>query len=101
MDPIVSSDVIGKKIGAIRNHETDYGVTHLLFLEKCARFPIINANLFIKSNYSRLFKPHVVLEINGMKVLFIGIIMISIYYTSVINKIKTIIHISPLHCSNW
>ncbi len=58
----------------IGNHEVDYGLAHLLFIEKCARFPIINANLFIKTNHVRLFNPYIVLERGGIKVLFIGII---------------------------
>ena len=56
------------------NHEVDYGLAHLLFIEKCARFPIINANLFIKTNRVRLFNPYLQLERGGVKVLFIGII---------------------------
>ena len=66
---MISPDVV-----TLGNHEIDYGVAHLLFLEKCAKFPIINANLYIKSNYTRLFKPHFIKEIGGMKILFIGII---------------------------
>ena len=58
----------------IGNHEVDYGLAHLLFIEKCARFPIINANLFIKTNHVRLFNPYIQLEKGGIKVLFIGII---------------------------
>lgn len=65
----ISPDVV-----TLGNHEIDYGMAHLLFLEKCARFPIINANLFIKTNHSRLFQPYLIKEIDGMKVLFIGII---------------------------
>ncbi len=30
------------------NHEFDYGLPHLLFLEKVANFPIVNANLYIR-----------------------------------------------------
>ncbi len=56
------------------NHETDYGVAHLLFLEKCATFPIINANLHIRTNHARLFNPYLIKEIDGMKILFIGIL---------------------------
>ncbi|MBQ7891092.1 MAG: bifunctional metallophosphatase/5'-nucleotidase [Erysipelotrichaceae bacterium] len=67
-------NALSPDIATLGNHEVDYGVAHLLFLEKCAKFPIINANLYIKSNYARLFKPHAVIEIGGMKVLFIGII---------------------------
>lgn len=65
----LSPDVV-----TLGNHETDYGVAHLLFLEKCAKFPIINANLYIKCNNARLFRPHIVLNVGGMKILFIGII---------------------------
>ena len=58
----------------IGNHETDYGIAHLLFIEKCAKFPIINANLHIKTNGARLFKPYHIMNIDGMKILFIGIL---------------------------
>jgi len=66
---MLSPDVV-----TIGNHETDYGVSHLLFLEKCAKFPIINANLYIKTNHARLFKPYTIIEVDGMKILFIGIL---------------------------
>ena len=74
MSTVEIMNVISPDVVTLGNHETDYGVTHLLFLEKCARFPIINANLYIKSNYARLFNPHFIKEIDGMKILFIGII---------------------------
>lgn len=67
-------NAIAPDVVTLGNHETDYGISHLLFLEKCAKFPIINANLYIKSNFARLFKPHIVIEIDGMKILFIGIL---------------------------
>jgi len=67
-------NAIAPDVVTLGNHETDYGIAHLLFLEKCARFPIINANLFIRSNHTRLFQPQVVLEVGGMKILFIGIL---------------------------
>ena len=66
---MLSPDVV-----TLGNHETDYGVAHLLFLEKCANFPIINANLHIKTNNARLFQPFLIKEIGGMKILFIGIL---------------------------
>lgn len=65
----LSPDVV-----TLGNHETDYGIAHLLFLEKCAKFPIINANLYIRTNGTRLFRPHIILEVDGMKILFIGIL---------------------------
>ncbi len=66
---MLSPDVVG-----LGNHETDYGLAHLLFLEKCAQFPIINSNLYIKLNRARLFRPCLLREIDGMKILFIGIL---------------------------
>ena len=67
-------NTIAPDIVTIGNHETDYGLAHLLFLEKCANFPIINSNLYIKANKTRLFKPYKIIEIDGMKILFIGIV---------------------------
>ena len=66
---MLSPDVV-----TIGNHEIDYGIAHLLFLEKCAKFPIINANLHITTNNARLFKSHHIVEMDGMKILFIGIL---------------------------
>lgn len=67
-------NALAPDVVTIGNHETDYGIAHLLFLEKCAKFPIINANLYIKSNYVRLFQSHTIYHLDGMKILFIGII---------------------------
>jgi len=66
---MLSPDVV-----TIGNHEVDYGLAHLLFLEKCANFPIINANMYITTNHARLFESHKILKIDGMNVLFIGIL---------------------------
>ena len=67
-------NMLGPDVVTVGNHEVDYGIAHLLFLEKCAEFPIINANLHITTNGARLFKSHHILEIDGMKILFIGVI---------------------------
>ncbi len=67
-------NLIAPDVVAVGNHEVDYGVPHLLFLEKCSKFPIINANLFIRTNMTRLFRDHYIVEIGGMKILFIAII---------------------------
>ena len=67
-------NMLAPDVVTIGNHEIDYGIAHLLFLEKCAKFPIINANLHITTNNARLFKSHQIIEIDGMKILFIGIL---------------------------
>lgn len=47
---------------SLGNHELDYGLEHLLFLEKMANFPIVNANLYIKKYFKRLMMPHLVIK---------------------------------------
>lgn len=56
------------------NHEFDYGLPHLLFLEKMANFPIVNANLYIKKYNKRLMQPYVVIKKAGFDILFTGVI---------------------------
>ena len=70
---LLSPDVV-----TLGNHEVDYGLAHLLFIEKCAKFPIINANMYITLNHNRLFRSHLIMNIDGMKVLFIGILTESV-----------------------
>lgn len=67
-------NLLSPDIVTLGNHEVDYGIGHLLFIEKCAKFPIINANLFIKTNHARLFRPHHIIKADGMNILFIGIL---------------------------
>lgn len=77
-------NALAPDIVTIGNHEVDYGIAHLLFIEKCARFPIINANLYIKNTPTRLFTPYKILRMDGMNILFIGIIT-----QDVINQTKS------------
>ena len=65
----LSPDVV-----ALGNHEFDYGLPHLLFLEKMANFPIVNANLYIKNYHKRLMRSHYILNKGGLDILFTGII---------------------------
>ena len=65
----LSPDVV-----ALGNHEFDYGLPHLLFLEKMANFPIVNANLYIKNHNKRLMKSHQIIKRAGLDILFTGII---------------------------
>jgi 5'-nucleotidase/UDP-sugar diphosphatase len=65
----LSPDVV-----TLGNHELDYGLEHLLFLERMGNFPIVNANLYIKKYHKRLMMPHKILKKAGLDILFIGII---------------------------
>jgi 5'-nucleotidase len=75
----LSPDVI-----CLGNHEFDYGLSHLLFLEKVANFPIVNANLYIKPCSKRLMRPFLTLKRGGMDILLTGIIT-----EKVLDTIKT------------
>jgi len=59
---------------SLGNHEFDYGLPHLLFLEKMANFPIVNANLYIKKYHKRLMRPYLIINKAGFDILFTGII---------------------------
>ena len=63
-------NLLSPDVATIGNHEVDYGLAHLLFIEKCANFPIINANLYLTCNDKRLFSSHYILEIDGIRILF-------------------------------
>ncbi len=65
----LSPDVV-----TLGNHELDYGLPHLLFLEKVANFPIVNANLYMKKYGKRLMTPYIILEVGSFNIMFIGII---------------------------
>ena len=74
MSTIEIMNMLTPDVVTLGNHEVDYGLAHLLFIEKCAQFPIINANMYITTNGVRLFRSHYIKEIGGMKVLFIGLL---------------------------
>ena len=67
-------NLLAPDVVTIGNHEVDYGLAHMLFIDKCATFPIINANMYLKHNGVRLFDSHFIKEIDGMRVMFIGIL---------------------------
>jgi 5'-nucleotidase len=66
--------MLAPDVVTLGNHEVDYGIAHLLFLEKCARFPIINANMYITTNHHRMFRPYTIVQTGGLRVLFIGVL---------------------------
>ena len=87
-------NLLAPDVVTIGNHEVDYGLAHLLFLEKCANFPIINANMYLRTNGRRLFHSHRILKIDGMQVLFIGILTEEVLQkTKLENLIGTLVDI--------
>ncbi|MBE6040586.1 MAG: bifunctional metallophosphatase/5'-nucleotidase [Clostridiales bacterium] len=67
-------NLIDIDVMSIGNHELDYGISHMIFVGRYANFPVINANFLIKSNKKHLFKPYHMVEMDGVNVLFIGLI---------------------------
>ena len=61
-------------VASLGNHEFDYGLSHVLFLEKMANFPIISANLYIKPTHKRLMQPYLIIKKAGFNIMFIGIL---------------------------
>ena len=59
---------------SLGNHEFDYGLPQLLFLEKMANFPIVTSNLYIKQYHKRLMKPYLIIPKDGFDLMFIGIL---------------------------
>src|SRR5690606_36267177 len=59
---------------SLGNHELDYGLPQLLFLDKLANFPIINANMYIKKYNKRLMLPYLIKTVDDFDILFIGIV---------------------------
>jgi 5'-nucleotidase len=59
---------------ALGNHEVDYGLPHLLFLEKIANFPIVNANIYVKHFEKRMMRPYHIVQKAGFEILFTGIL---------------------------
>ncbi|MDD2572479.1 MAG: metallophosphoesterase, partial [Eubacteriales bacterium] len=41
---ILVMNMLEPDVVTLGNHEMDYGFSHLMFLERCANFPIVNAN---------------------------------------------------------
>ena len=57
-------NLLAPDVVTLGNHEVDYGLAHLLFLEKCATFPIINANMHLKYSGKRLFNSHLKFDLH-------------------------------------
>ncbi len=68
------TNYLAPDVVTLGNHEFDYGLPHLLFLEKMANFPIVNANLYIKKYHKRLMQPYLIINKAGFDILFTGII---------------------------
>ncbi len=71
-------NVLEPDMFAIGNHEVDYGLSHLMFLEKCSDCPIMCANMVVKELDRPLLRPYIDVECKGLTVRFIALITDSI-----------------------
>eukprot|EP01105_Mastigella_eilhardi_P020768 TRINITY_DN4981_c0_g2_i4.p1 TRINITY_DN4981_c0_g2~~TRINITY_DN4981_c0_g2_i4.p1 ORF type:complete len:705 (-),score=143.44 TRINITY_DN4981_c0_g2_i4:114-2021(-) len=60
-------------VSCVGNHEIDYGLPNLLWLEKLAKFPVICANIYIANSDRRLLRSHVIIDCGDFDILFIGV----------------------------
>ena len=66
---LVRSDAL-----SLGNHELEYGLSHLLVFKECIKTPILCANLLVRSMEKTLFEPSRVYEVDGLRILAIGLI---------------------------
>ena len=59
---------------SLGNHELDYGLAHLLIFKECVSAPILCANMVVSNLHQDLFRPSMVCEIGGVRMLLIGVI---------------------------
>ena len=59
---------------SLGNHEMDYGLEHLLIFNSCIRSSVLCANIMVAPLVQVLFKPGKVYEVNGVRILMIGVI---------------------------
>ncbi|MBR6381522.1 MAG: bifunctional metallophosphatase/5'-nucleotidase [Lachnospiraceae bacterium] len=59
---------------SLGNHELDYGLAHLLTFQRCINAPTLCANMVVANLGQPLFRPSMVYETGGVRILLIGII---------------------------
>lgn len=76
---LVNGESIVKVINKLRydamvpgNHEFNYGWKHLIELSREIQFPVLSANIK-QTDGTRLFKPYVIKEVDGVKIGIIGL----------------------------
>lgn len=76
---LVNGESIVKVINKLRydamvpgNHEFNYGWKHLIELSREIQFPVLSANIK-QTDGTRLFKPYVIKEVDGIKIGIIGL----------------------------
>ena len=59
---------------SLGNHELDYGLAHLLIFKECVGSPVLCANMMVTNLHQPLFRPSMIYEVGGVRILLIGVI---------------------------
>ena len=59
---------------SLGNHELDYGLAHLLIFKECVKCPVLCTNIYVSHLEEPLFMPSMIYEVNGIRILLIGVI---------------------------
>ena len=63
---------VGYDVATLGNHEFDYGMDRLMELKDMADFPYVSCN-FCDAEGTPLFDPYTIIEVDGVKLAFVGI----------------------------
>lgn len=71
--PVDIMNELGYTISCIGNHDFDYGTEAFLKMTKEAEFPMVCCN-FLDSDGNCVLPPYEIIEVNGLKIAFLGIL---------------------------
>lgn len=77
------------------NHDFNYGYQRLLELEKIVEFPILAANVRKEADSSRILKPYVIKEVNGIKLGILGLATPETTYKTHPNNVAGLKFVDP------
>ncbi|MCR4597763.1 MAG: 5'-nucleotidase C-terminal domain-containing protein [Acetatifactor sp.] len=69
---------------SLGNHELDYGLSHLMIFKECIQNPVLCCNIWIKKLDMPLFQPSRIYEVDGVRLLVIGIIP-DMFFRKIVN----------------
>ncbi len=69
------ANLLGIDVGALGNHEFDYGWRQVQQFLKIAKYPIVSANVVDANGVSITGKPYVIKTLGGIRVAIIGVVL--------------------------
>lgn len=87
-------NMVGYDFFAPGNHDFNYGYAHLLTMRDYADFPFLAANVY-KDDH-RLFNPHMIVDIEGVKVGFFGLTSPETVYKTHPDNVEGLVFTDPV-----